>query len=206
MKNFIFSCLILICVSLIPVYAYAATTYNVSTTTKINISEGGSAKLTLPSKYKDIKWTSSDKDVATISKYGLLKALNGGKVTITAKSGKKKFTCTVSIEEDYSEWVLYSTDNLELLAENIVNGYVVYMNDEYYCSPEYVEMIENSEVVYENDIAGDGDNVPTGGGTLTPDMEIEFEDDPELEDDEALKSRIKDLLENNKAISGDEAQ
>lgn len=158
MKKLLIFGLMVICITLIPVSAYATTrTYNVSTTKKIVVKEGYKAKLTLPTKYKNIKWTSNNKKVATVSKYGTLSAVNGGTVTITASSGKKSFKCFVKVEEDYSEWVLYDTDDLELLAKNIIDGNVKKIDGEYYCSPEYYEMISNSEIVYENDIS-EGDH------------------------------------------------
>jgi hypothetical protein len=211
----LFILILTVFILLIPVSALGATkTYDISSNKKITIDEGKKCVLSLPTKYKNVKWSSNDKEVVTINKTGSLTAVNGGKATITAKSGKKSFKCYVTVKEDYSEWVLYDTDDLETLLENIVDGYVVEINDEYYCSPEYFEMVSNAEVVYENDISDDEDylealqkiaeqeyinNLPTI--TLTPEMEIEFEEDPEPEDDEALKSRIKDMMENGKATS-----
>ena len=48
-------------------------------------------------KPKKIKWKSSNKKIATVSKKGLVKAKKAGKVTITAKQGKKKAKCTIVV-------------------------------------------------------------------------------------------------------------
>lgn len=73
-------------------------------------------------------------------------------------------------EVDISDWVLYDTDNLELLAINLLEGNVIYYNGQYWCSPEYFELLSNEEIVYEHDISEE--NVPPGRtGGLTPDAE-----------------------------------
>ncbi len=45
-----------------------------------------------------VKWTSSNKKVATVSKTGKVTAKKAGKATITAKVGKKKLTCKVTVK------------------------------------------------------------------------------------------------------------
>lgn len=50
---------------------------------------------------KTVKWTSSNKKVATVSASGLVTAKKKGKVTITvkAKDGSKKFAkCTITVK------------------------------------------------------------------------------------------------------------
>jgi hypothetical protein len=42
----------------------------------------------------------SDKKIATVSKNGLVKAKKAGKVTITAKQGKQKKKCTITVTAD----------------------------------------------------------------------------------------------------------
>lgn len=52
-----------------------------------------------PAKAKaKIKWTTSNKKIATVSKKGVVKAVKVGKATITAKVGKKKATCKVTVQ------------------------------------------------------------------------------------------------------------
>ncbi len=45
-----------------------------------------------------VKWASSNKKVATVSKAGKVTAKKAGKATITAKVGKKKLTCKVTVK------------------------------------------------------------------------------------------------------------
>lgn len=47
---------------------------------------------------KNIKWKSSKKSVATVTSKGKVKAKNKGTAKITAKVGKKKYTCKVKVE------------------------------------------------------------------------------------------------------------
>lgn len=186
----------------IPTSAYgAAKTYDISDNKNISIDEGKNCTLTVPPKYKNIKWSSNNKKVVTVSKNGVLSAVNGGKATITAKSGNKTFKCYITVNEDYSEWVLYDTGDLETLLDNIADGYVVRMNGQYYCSPEYFEMISNAEIVYENDIS-EGENYDNGS-ILTPDAEFKIRDDKgdDEAEAEALKKRIQDMINNGKATS-----
>ncbi len=46
-----------------------------------------------------LKYTSSDKKVATVSKKGVITAKKAGKAKITVQSGKKKVTCTVTVKK-----------------------------------------------------------------------------------------------------------
>ena len=46
--------------------------------------------------YKKIKWSTSDKKIATVSKKGVVKAVGNGKATITAKYLGKTYKCTVT--------------------------------------------------------------------------------------------------------------
>ncbi len=123
MKKIISFFLILSCIVITPVTAYAATeSYRISATKEITMIEGESVKLTLPSKYKNIKWTSSDKDIATISKKGTLTAVSHGEATITAKSGKKKFKCIIVVWTGEEE-IIYEEDISEV--EDIPSNHIL---------------------------------------------------------------------------------
>ncbi len=188
MKKIIVIIMIVLYLNISSVVVYAATpNYNLSSTKKITITENKTAKLTLPAKYKNVAWKSSNTKIISVSKKGNLTANSPGTATITVTSGKAKFTCKVYVNEDYSEWVLYSTDNLGLLVQNIIDGYVVYMNGRYYCSPEYVKMREDKQIVYEHDIA-EGDDY-TSSHILTPDAKFIIADDDEEEKASEEKAR-----------------
>lgn len=56
-----------------------------------------------------IVWTSSNKKVATVSSKGVVKALKKGKTVITAKYGKKKLTCKVTVKQPVTSIKLNKT-------------------------------------------------------------------------------------------------
>lgn len=66
---------------------------------KVTITEGFSLKLKLSGE-GTVKWSSSNNSVATVSKKGVVKAKQPGKVTITAKSKGKKYTCKVTVAKN----------------------------------------------------------------------------------------------------------
>lgn len=65
---------------------------------KLTLTVGDTAKLKVKNTKKKIKWSSSKKAVATVTKKGKIKAKKAGKTTITAKVGKKKLTCKVTVK------------------------------------------------------------------------------------------------------------
>lgn len=79
--------------------AYAASKMKISKK-KATLKVG--KKLTLKvknkKKKKKVKWSSSKKSVATVSKKGKVTAKKAGKATITAKVGKKKFKCKITVK------------------------------------------------------------------------------------------------------------
>ena len=48
---------------------------------------------------KKSKWSTSKKSVATVSKFGKVKAKKAGKATITERLGKKKYRCVVIVKK-----------------------------------------------------------------------------------------------------------
>jgi hypothetical protein len=85
---------------------------------------------------------------------------------------KEEQSAPTENEPDLTGWILYETDNLELLARNILEGNVVYYNGQYWCSPEYYELILNEEIVYYNDVSEDDNTSPGRTNILTPDVEV----------------------------------
>lgn len=67
--------------------------------TKATIYVGKSTTLKLKNNKKKVKWSSSNKKVATVSKKGKVKGKKAGKATITAKVGKKKYKCKVIVKK-----------------------------------------------------------------------------------------------------------
>lgn len=64
---------------------------------KLTLQTGKTSKLKLKNTKKKIKWSSKNKKVATVSRKGVVKAVSVGKTTIIAKSGKKKYSCKVTV-------------------------------------------------------------------------------------------------------------
>lgn len=65
---------------------------------KATLKVGQTLQLKVTGTKKKAKWTSSKKSVATVSPKGRVKAKKKGTATITAKVGKKKYTCKVTVK------------------------------------------------------------------------------------------------------------
>ena len=167
------------------------TTLNVGSAFKLKLGKLNASK---------VSWSSSKRSVASVNKGGIITAKSKGKTTITAKYNKKSYTCIITVKaKDYSDWVEYSTGNIDNLIDGMLNGDIVYINGKYYCSPEYFEMITNEEIIYENDISTTN---AINQHTLDPDTEIIWEDNSDesnADDDAALQDRINRIL--NEGVS-----
>lgn len=86
----LFLCLIL-CVTLIPTTADAAAMKLNKKSASILVTK--TVQLKVQNTKKKVKWSTSNKKVATVTAKGLVKGKKAGKATITAKVGSKKFTC-----------------------------------------------------------------------------------------------------------------
>lgn len=65
---------------------------------KATVTKGKTIKLRIKNaKGKKVRWSSSKKKIATVKK-GKVTAKKAGKTTITAKVGKKKFRCKVTVK------------------------------------------------------------------------------------------------------------
>lgn len=65
---------------------------------KAAIYVGGTVKLKILHKKKKVKWSSSNKKIASVSKKGLVKGKKKGTVKITAKTSGRKYTCKVTVK------------------------------------------------------------------------------------------------------------
>lgn len=88
--------------------------------TKLTLFVGDSKKLTVTNG-KNVKWTSSQKSVATVSKNGTVKAKKAGTATITASVSGKKLKCVVTVKKASPVVVLYfsATGTTKGVAERI---------------------------------------------------------------------------------------
>lgn len=99
----------------------------------VSVTVGKTIKLKVKkAKGKKIKWSSSKKSIATVSQKGVVKAKKPGTVKITAKVGKKKLRCKVTVRKN--EYVLSrldfsnpSSSGFELIPTNLYysNGSLV---------------------------------------------------------------------------------
>ncbi len=67
----------------------------------ISIAEGELFKLKLAGTEREVKWSSSDRKVAKVGSTGRVRGINAGECSITAKVGKKKYTCLVEVRTGY---------------------------------------------------------------------------------------------------------
>lgn len=66
---------------------------------KVTLKVGQTLQLKVTGTKGKVKWKSSKKSVATVSSKGRVKAKKKGSATITAKVGKKKYTCKVTVKK-----------------------------------------------------------------------------------------------------------
>ncbi len=78
--------------------AQAASNVKISKS-KMTMVVGQQKILTVKNTSKSIKWSSSKKSVAKVSSKGFVTAQKEGTATITAKVGKKKYTCKVTVKD-----------------------------------------------------------------------------------------------------------
>ena len=71
--------------------------------TKANIDIEDHIKLKVKNTKKKVTWKSSDASIARVSKKGNVYALKPGTCTITAKVGKKSFTCNITVIDSVAE-------------------------------------------------------------------------------------------------------
>ncbi len=84
-------------VTAVPIHSLAKAKVKLNKT-KLSMNVGKTATLKLKNNKKKVKWSSSNKKVAKVSAKGKVKGLKKGKATITAKVGKKKYKCEVTVK------------------------------------------------------------------------------------------------------------
>lgn len=82
--------------STLSVVAEAAGTVKLNKT-RATINAGTTLQLKLTGSSASVTWKSSDTNVATVSKKGLVSAKKGGTVTITATAARKNYTCRITV-------------------------------------------------------------------------------------------------------------
>lgn len=123
------------CVFVCPVelHAHAAAKIKLNTT-KASMSVGDTKQLKVTGTDKKVTWSSSKKSVATVSKKGKVTAKKAGTATITAKVGKKRLTCKVTVkalEKIHLEWA----DQTEVL--DVGKTYQICPSGHYSCGHKF---------------------------------------------------------------------
>lgn len=80
-------------------------------------NKGRTIRLKVKGTSKKVRWSSSNKKVATVKK-GRVKAKNTGKATITAKVGKKKLRCKIRVYPNYKPLIAGSWEG-KLYGESV---------------------------------------------------------------------------------------
>lgn len=88
---------ILMAFAISPIQADAAVKISAK---KKTLTVGQSVTLKIKGTKKKVKWSSSNKQVATVSSKGKVKTKKVGTATITAKVAKKKYTCKITVKSN----------------------------------------------------------------------------------------------------------
>ena len=81
--------------------------------TKVTINVGKTVTLKLKNNKKTVKWSTSNKKVAIVTKKGKVTGKKAGKATITAKVGKKKYKCKVIVKQIRPAYAVKISNNLD---------------------------------------------------------------------------------------------
>lgn len=90
--------MIALAVGMIPISQVSAASKLKLNAAKASLTVGQSKQLKVKSTKKKVTWSSNKKSVATVSKTGKVKAKKAGKATITAKVGKIRLKCTITVK------------------------------------------------------------------------------------------------------------
>ena len=90
---------VLLGVGAFPVSAASASLKLNKTKASIQVGKTIRLKATVKNTKKKIKWTSSNKAIATVSAKGVVRVKKAGKVTITAKCGSLKKICRITVKD-----------------------------------------------------------------------------------------------------------
>ncbi|WP_175412992.1 Ig-like domain-containing protein [Clostridium sp. AWRP] len=121
---------------------------------------------------ENVKWSTSDSNIATVDDYGIVKGIKGGTATITAatEDGQKSASCTITV----SEKVPITAINLDKAEGSLVVGSCIYLGETAHVQPENatyktVKWISSDSDVARvfNDYSGAVTGVKEGTATIT---------------------------------------
>lgn len=102
-------------ISMIPTISVSAAKKVKLNKTKATIYVGKTVTLKLKNNKKKVKWSSSNKKVATVIGKGKVKGKKAGKATITAEVGKKKYRCKITVKKKKHSW-----DNVQVVIPDTI--------------------------------------------------------------------------------------
>lgn len=119
---------VILCLSFInPTMAYASTIK--LNKTKLTLNEGKTYTLKLTGTTKTVKWSTSNKEVATVSSKGVVKAVKHGTAIITAKVSNKKYECKVTVKEVFN--TKKAIENISTTDYSISKGVIQVVKNNY---------------------------------------------------------------------------
>lgn len=121
MKKFIKTLAIVLCLSTVtPVVAPSIGVETVEAATKIKLNctkktmyVGDTFKLKISGTKKKVKWSSSDKRIATVSSKGIVKGIKEGDTKIIAVVSGKKYTCSIKVKNVVSQSIELDKTEIE---------------------------------------------------------------------------------------------
>lgn len=116
---------------------------------KATMTVGQTLQLKVKGTKKKVKWSSNKKSVATVSAKGKVKAKKAGKATITAKVGKKKYRCKVTVKAKKQK--NNSKGGVTYRSESIDHGAVIIAKNNY----SYTVSLTADCIYYKNGIMVD---------------------------------------------------
>ncbi|MBB2181449.1 Ig domain-containing protein [Lachnospiraceae bacterium MD1] len=115
------------CLSLIAPSTASAATIKLNKTS-LSLNVGSTYTLKLTGTKSTVKWSTSDKKIATVTN-GKVKAVSTGKATITATANKKKYTCKVTVKKAFNS--KDALKNLVASETDLGNGVIVILENKY---------------------------------------------------------------------------
>ena len=146
--------------------------------TRVIVRVGSRVKLKVKNTKKTVKWKTSNKKIATVSKKGVVKGKSDGNCKITAKVGKKKIKCEVAVANKVAKKISKKTfEKLATLIKTkgsynpegefycinkrlVYAGYAYMARLKFYVKKNYIEVgcVDNNDYYYFEFRAGDKEN------------------------------------------------
>lgn len=141
MKKLVKAIALAVCLTMTaPVIAPSVGTETVEAATKVKLNctkktiyKGNTFKLKVTGTRKKVKWSSSNKKVATVTSKGVVKGKNIGVAKITASVGGKKYTCKVTVKKytvPKSEVTYISDRSVQYVSSNNVERFFFSLKDQ----------------------------------------------------------------------------